>query len=262
MGECLEYPAGSDEAAQFVEMCESYLGGTLGTGCSNGSVSSSSSVNPASSDGSVYDSIANTLTDLRNGQVYRTTTIDVPAEGYSEVWMAENLNYATANSYCYNDTTISCDRYGRLYTWAAAMAKSEDSCGYGSTCGLSGTVRGVCPKGWHVPSMAEWEALVVAVDENITEYSDDNVAGKSLKSTSGWNDGGDGTDAFSFSALPAGGRVDVGYYSFEGYSAYFWSSTEGDSYDAYDMWLGSLSDVAALSVNNKYKGFSVRCLKD
>ncbi|MBR3071556.1 hypothetical protein [Fibrobacter sp.] len=33
MGECLEYPAGSDEAVQMASMCESTLMGTLGTGC-------------------------------------------------------------------------------------------------------------------------------------------------------------------------------------------------------------------------------------
>ena len=33
VGECLEYPAGSNEAEQMVSMCESTMMGTLGTGC-------------------------------------------------------------------------------------------------------------------------------------------------------------------------------------------------------------------------------------
>ena len=33
LGECLEYPAGSEEATQMASMCESTLMGTLGTGC-------------------------------------------------------------------------------------------------------------------------------------------------------------------------------------------------------------------------------------
>ena len=33
LGECLEYPAGSDEAVQLTAICESTLEGTLGTGC-------------------------------------------------------------------------------------------------------------------------------------------------------------------------------------------------------------------------------------
>jgi len=33
MGECLEFPAGSDEAVAMASQCESILGGTLGTGC-------------------------------------------------------------------------------------------------------------------------------------------------------------------------------------------------------------------------------------
>ena len=35
MGECVEYPAGSDEAIAMKEQCESILEGTLGTGCAN-----------------------------------------------------------------------------------------------------------------------------------------------------------------------------------------------------------------------------------
>ena len=34
-GECIEYPAGSDEAIAMTAQCESVLEGTLGTGCSN-----------------------------------------------------------------------------------------------------------------------------------------------------------------------------------------------------------------------------------
>ena len=33
MGECLEFPAGSDEAIAMAAQCESVLEGTLGTGC-------------------------------------------------------------------------------------------------------------------------------------------------------------------------------------------------------------------------------------
>ena len=45
------------------------------------------------SDESVYDAEKNTLIDLRDGQVYRTTTIAPEGTGYSKVWMEQNLNY-------------------------------------------------------------------------------------------------------------------------------------------------------------------------
>ena len=225
---------------------------------------SSASVPGGSSDASVYDADKNTLKDLRDGQTYKTTTIDIPSKSYSEVWMAENLNLVTDNSWCYNDESDNCDTYGRLYTWDAAVGRAEDECGDGHTCGLgSGDIRGACPKGWHLPSQAEWEALIVAVDGSITEYTSSNTAGTKLKSQTGWKINGNGTDAFGFSALPAGFSDDLGYYYSDGYDAYFWSSTEYYSNCAsYYMNLGSFYDYADLNNYGKDSGFSVRCLKD
>ena len=101
---------------------------------SSSSAASSSSVVSSSSqakltDESVYDAVANTLTDLRDNKVYRTTTIG------DQVWMAENLNYVylkptaseDSSSFCYKDSVKYCDTYGRLYFWSAAV----DSLGQG-----------------------------------------------------------------------------------------------------------------------------------
>ena len=83
----------------------------------------------------------------------------------------------------------------------------------------------------------------------------------------GWNDKDDGTsgngsDSYFFSALPAGDRDDGGNFGYEGNGAYFWSSTENDSNDAYRMRLYYNYDNAYLLDYFKYYGFSVRCLKD
>ena len=83
-----------------------------------------------------------------------------------------------------------------------------------------------------------------------------------LKSTSGWYDSGDGTDAYSFSALPAGLRNRNGSYDYEGYGARFWSSTEYESDGAYYMYLSYNFDNARLNGDYKNFGFSVRCVKD
>lgn len=247
---------------------ESSSNGKDESSCSEGSSSSSeeessSSILLYSSDASIYDPTASTLTDLRDGQVYRTITIDIPAKDYSEVWMAENLNYETENSYCYEEAPANCSKYGRLYTWAAAVVKPEDECGSGFKCDLgSGDIRGVCPKGWHLPSRAEWETLIVAVDGSIVEYDSDNIAGSKLKSSSGWYDSGNGTDNFGFLALPAGYRGNYGGYYYESSNAYFWSSIEYNSSNAYRMNLNYRNGNAYLGNSNKSYGFSVRCLKD
>jgi len=196
-----------------------------------------------------------TVLDDRDGQTYKTVTIG------DQVWMAENLNYETGNSYCYNNNSANCTKYGRLYTWAAAMdsvgtlTTNGKGCGYKKTCSPTYPVRGICPEGWHLPSKTEFETLFTAVGGQ-------DSAGTALKSTGGWFNDGNGTDAFGFSALPAGDRGSNGGCNYEGLNAYFWSSTEYDSNYAYNVLLYVNFDYAYLDYGNKDYGFSVRCLKD
>ena len=190
------------------------------------------------------------MIDPRDKQLYRVVTID------KQTWMAENLNYKTENSWCgggSDENEGDCTKYGRLYTWAAAVGKSEDECGFDKTCGLSGKVRGVCPEGWHLPDTTEWSKLFTAVGGK-------SDAGKKLKSQTGWNL--NGTDAYGFSAFPAGFRNSYGNFHNRGNDANFWSATEVDSYGARYMNLTFSDEDAHLNYSNKNGASSVRCLKD
>ena len=228
-------------------------------GSSSSSEQSSSSAVSSSSvpEGYVDPStvVTGTMTDERDGQTYKTVTIG------TQTWMAENLNYETAKSYCYGDNVTNCAKYGRLYTWAAAMDSAGTwttnglSCGYSKTCLPTYPVRGVCPEGWHLPTQMEWNTLFTAVGGQST-------AGLKLKSSPGWNSRGNGTDAFGFSALPAGDRSYNGNYDNEGVHAIFWSSSEGNGNNAYEMCLIYDYDSARPHYYDKDNGFSVRCVKD
>lgn len=231
---------------------------------SEGVEGSSASVPGGRRAASTNDVVTGTLTDTRDGQTYKTVKIG------GQVWMAENLNFVMDNSWCYNDESDNCDTYGRLYTWAAAMdsvgtwSANGKGCGCGKTCSVASAgsatlVRGICPKGWHLPSHDEWNALFTVVGGSST-------AGSKLKSQTGWTAyrGITNEDAFGFSALPAGDGSGDGYYGGKGNVATFWSSTEDDSDFAYYMGLSWLDDGAyllSLSLSKGY-GFSVRCLKD
>lgn len=230
---------------------------------SSETLTSSSSEQPESSSGTIeknlcggkpYDAETQ-ICDNRDGQVYKTVVIG------THVWMAENLNYETENSYCYNDDDSNCSKYGRLYTWAAAIDSAklykDDSieCGYGKTCSMPITVQGICPDGWHLPTKTEWDTLFTEVDRRST-------AGKILKSETGWNNSGNGTDGVGFAAFPAGYRNNKeDYYSEKGDYAFFWSSTEDDRDYAYYMFLHYGQGSADLDVDNKDDGYSVRCIK-
>ena len=206
---------------------------------SESSVSSSSVQNEESSSSIKVDWPTDSIIDDRDGQKYKIVKID------RLWWFAQNLNYETENSHCYNDSTKYCDKYGRLYTWAAAVGKSEEECGERHVCNLSLPVQGVCPSGWHVPSNYEWNDLFVFV-------GGDKVAGEVLRNSS---EGG-------FALLYAGRINFAGDFVQEGRSACIWSSNEVDDYDSYYVDFYYTYSKVFLEDADKTDGYSVRCVKN
>ena len=262
----------SSSAASSSSVASSSSAKSSSSAVSSSSVESSSSIeklvwqylNPAISYGEIIDD--------RDGQVYKTVEIG------SQTWMAENLNYdynyRTARSYCYAD---SCSKYGRLYTWsatvdsAAVFSTAGKGCGCHASSSPRGIVRGVCPVGWHVPSVSEFQTLISYVGG----YS---VAGANLKSTSGWKSNsqyvGNGSDSNGFSALPAGAYNDaITYHVYRFYDvgnfAFFWTTSKG-SCVADRLRLGWADDSSNLTNSlsddvdrgDMDSARSVRCLKD
>jgi len=155
-------------------------------------------------------------------------------------WMTKNLNVETVDSWCYENSMDSCAKYGRLYTWDAAM----------TACQLIGL---------RLPFKEEWEDLVSAV-------GGENIAGKKLKSTRGWDDfngnNGNGTDEFGFSALQ-GGYHNSGDYSVDvGKIGYWWTATELVGSHAYRRNIYYKYDKVYEDNYFKIDGFSVRCVKN
>ena len=197
------------------------------------------------------------VTDSRDNQTYKTVKIG------NQVWMAQNLNFATNRSFCYNNDSLYCNKYGRLYNWMEAVdgyglySANAKGCNMESHCWPTPTfpVRGICPEGWHLPSKEEWIQLFDTVGGR-------DVAGTALKSTYGWKDDGNGTNAFGFSALPAGqGGLFSEYYT-EGMYANFWSADES-LYES-GVYVYLQLNYTQVSINSEVKTsyLSVRCLKD
>jgi uncharacterized protein (TIGR02145 family) len=249
------------------------------TNCSSDSEGDTPSVNPSSSSGSSsssseissssygpcegfvdgttrehYGKDKPQFCDRRDGQRYVYVTTGEGAT--AQTWMAENLNYEIEGSVCYDDDDENCEKYGRLYNWATAMAGEESS-----TTNPSG-VRGICPSGWHLPSSAEWVSLYSYIG---------SVAAK-LKAASGWNDydeqSGNGTDDYGFAALPGGrGISDDGLdidFADLGDIGVWWNANEYIGYEDY-AWHRSLrhnSETTYFGSSFKTYLISVRCVRD
>lgn len=161
----------------------------------------------------------------------------IPQAKTDEEWQTAGNNRQPAWCY-YNNDPENGKTFGKLYNWYAVT----DS-------------RGLAPKGWHVPSDAEWTTLTDFLGEA-------NAAGSKMKSTSGWEKNGNGTNESEFTALPGGIRNGYGNFSVIGKDGCLWSST---AYNADRVWYRSLyygDDYVGNGRGDKKSGFSVRCIRD
>jgi uncharacterized protein (TIGR02145 family) len=222
-------------------------------------------------DGNIYNTVSIgtqcwTVTNLRVRRYNDSTEIRFNNSGgsggtTSQTWSV--LNYGAHTIYA-NDSVASPSNlttYGYLYNWYAAKGIANA----GST-----TYKNICPTDWHVPTDGEWTSLIqfIVPTETISATvigSQSLTAGGKLKSTSTtlWQTPGfPGTDNYGFSALPGGGRNDVGSFSSIRDNAFFWSATEDGSNDAWRRSLSNANSNVSRRDYSKTSGFSVRCLRD
>lgn len=213
-------------------------------------------ISSCSDDSKIDDNTTTDITDM-DGNVYHSVVIG------NQEWMVENLKTTkyrngdpipiisdttqwtnlTTGAYCnYNNDTSNVPTYGRLYNWYAV----NDS-------------RNIAPIGWHVTSDSDWTTL-------ITFLGDSAVAGGKLKEadTTHWRSPNVGaTNDSGFTALPGGYRAaPTGRFHHIRNLGFWWSTTESNLTDAWDIWLYYNQGDVFRNYNTKTYGFSVRCVKD
>ena len=83
-----------------------------------------------------------------------------------------------------------------------------------------------------------------------------------MKSTYGWDNSGNGTDDFEFSALPGGRRNYYhGGFDIAGNSGLWWSSSPSGGYAWYRYFFYDNPGISRVN-GSPLDGFSVRCLRD
>jgi uncharacterized protein (TIGR02145 family) len=200
---------------------------------------------------------------------------DIEHEGFSystvqigdQCWFSENCRYlpevspssvsSTSDPYYYvydyegsdveaAKATANYATYGVLYNWPAVM--TED----------------ICPSGWHIPTDLEWQTMEMSLGMSASDASSSGWRGTDegyqMKSTSGWNYNGNGSNSSGFTGLPGGYRYSGGFY-FNGYYGYGWSASEAGS----NAWLRDLNYSYDIVYRRNYArdyGFSARCVID
>jgi uncharacterized protein (TIGR02145 family) len=192
-----------------------------------------------------------TPTVIYGGKTYNTLAIG------SQCWFKENLNIGTRRDggvnqsnngiiekWCYDNSEDSCTKYGGLYHWNEAMQYSE-------TIGA----QGICPIGWHIPTVAEYQTLATNVDNE----------SNSLKLIGQGTGAGMGTDVTGFSGLLAGGKWydNSGFVAKEGWGSFWISQVGYSSIYSYSMRLENNNNTIFITDGSREEwGFSVRCIKD
>jgi uncharacterized protein (TIGR02145 family) len=187
--------------------------------------------------------------DLYGDQIYYSGKIYNTVEIGTQVWLKENLDIGTRidassaqsdnsiiEKYCYDDLESNCDIYGGLYQWNEAMQ-------YSTTEGT----QGICPVGWHMPTLAEFTTLSTSVGDN----------GYALLAEGQ----GNGTNSSGFSGLLAGSYAIEGFDDL-GVVITLWSSTENNATHARNLDTEGEVSVINWGSNPKTEANNVRCLKD
>ena len=186
------------------------------------------------------------------GKSYRTVTIG------NQVWLGENLDYQfdgctigpsgnpeVPSAWYYNNNQSTYGSYGLLYNWLAVKYLEEN--------------KSTLIPGWHVPTSSEFETLLETVGGVLT-------AGKVLKSKTLWNDDGNGTDDFNFTALPAGTRSQYGgMFRDIGANTHLFSTTIYQDVNVSMLIMQDFNDYASIGnfgVIESNWAFSVRLVKD
>ena len=177
----------------------------------------------------------------------------------------EWLNLTTGAWCYYKHESSNGTTYGKLYNWYAVAGIHDND--------PSTPNKILAPKGWHIPSDAEWSTLITFLGGN-------NVAGEKMKDTSLWapNSSTTTSNSSGFSALPGGylgwGQSATNEFYNIGYEGYWWSttllsSTINNSSGVINNSSGVISykimynqnSAEQIEVPIKY-GYSVRCIKD
>lgn len=165
--------------------------------------------------------------DTRDNQSYKWVQIG------NQKWMSENLNYKTANSKCYGDNEINCDKYGRLYDWEDANT--------------------VCPTGWRLPSKADWKQLTTTVNNNQN----------SIRSEQGWLNNKNGNNSSGLNILPSGYKFYYTNFSGLGKFAKIWlSNSSGSSAYSRDIGQRGYDRLPQAGIDFKRDYLSCRCIED
>ena len=217
-----------------------------------------------------------------DGNLYKTIKIG------KQWWMAENLRvkhynngdvipliksktnwdtlgYKSAAMCFYNNIESNSNVYGALYTWSAAMNRTDNNSGKN----VKG--QGICPEGWRLPDDNDWKLLELHLGMSQNDVNNYGIRGTNQGSKIADNAGLWQTGFLSdneefgkagFRALPGGYRSNYGNFFSLSFFTGFWSYSEKSDCEALIRTIDySFSNIGRNPAKKNF-GYSIRCIKD
>jgi len=189
-----------------------------------------------------YDAATHTVTDERDGKKYKTATIG------SQTWLAQNMAYALTKEdreiafMCPNDEWENCSIYGNLYNQWGFGDALEEGLYFPAFPDSVRPYKGICPTGWHIPSLDEWQVLLS--NATVQDLLAESVGG---------------TGKSGFDVVFAGMSGSSGIELFEEAAAFATVDDRDENY----MYYVTFTSTSARSGTTSFGSYvSVRCLMD
>ena len=178
-----------------------------------------------------------------DGNEYQTIRIGC------DCWFAENLKTYSDNSSYYDEDAAN-EAFGKLYPWSDAVGNNNEELPT-----MLGTtyIQGICPDGWAMPTVAQYNKVKEAAGSAEGVKSDDANA---------WLPDLVGTNTVGFAAMGAGFFSGMEYQRLLGYTD-FWTADDNESNSsvAKAMEIRPNCDEFLVVDKNKADKLSVRCVR-
>lgn len=190
-----------------------------------------------------------------DGNMYQSVVIG------TQTWLTENLKVTrysdatdikqitdktqwaktTAPAFCWYDNDVANkDEYGALYNWHAVNGGN------------------ICPKGWHVPTDAEWTTL-----EEFVGGAQQAAEILKEKGTTHWKTTSAAvSDPYHFSARAAGFRNSDGDFTYQLSDCCWWTATSSTSTYARNRSFSYYDKGISQRDIQRSNGYSIRCVMD
>jgi uncharacterized protein (TIGR02145 family) len=180
----------------------------------------------------------------------------------NQTWTTKNLDvskYRNGDEIPHVNDPLS---WSRLTYGAWCYYENVDSNGttYGKLYNLYAVLdpRGLAPAGFHIPSDKDWTTLT----DYLGGKEEAGVKMKEAGSTHWPRPNTGATNSSGFTGLPGGYRDDNGSFFSMGVNGFWWSSTEGFTYFAWNRYPDNLYGLVGRDFGYKSYGMSIRCVAD